>query len=64
MGGRLRREDVLLRFFGPQDPEVVKYVQRFRMNDIVQLAGVVSLERSVQAQCESQVLFLLNWQNS
>lgn len=59
----VRRKDVRVRFFGTKNPSVVKYVQRHSMDDIVQLLGVVPLEQSVRAQCESQVLFLLNWQD-
>jgi hypothetical protein len=60
--GRIREEDLELRFFGPESKLVNFYVAQQNAASYVRQYGVCPLEEAHQRQQESQVLVLFNWE--
>jgi glycosyltransferase involved in cell wall biosynthesis len=59
--GAMEREAVRVRFYGSIEPWLPVVVKSFGLEDIVQVAGVVSREEALQRQRESQALLMLCW---
>ena len=59
--GVLNRRRVLVRFFGPKSPVLMRYAAHPDLRDMVELHGIVPWETVARHQMESQLLLLLNW---
>ena len=59
--GALQKHDVRVRFYGPPESWLPPLVDRYGLNEIVQLSGVVPREEALMRQAESQLLLLLGW---
>jgi len=55
----LARDEVRVRFYGRCEPWLVALVERFQLQDVVELRGSVSREESLASQQEAQLLLLL-----
>jgi hypothetical protein len=59
--GKLLREHVRLRFYGPIEPFLPRLVTKFELGGIVELHGIVPRTQAIKIQRESQLLLLLAW---
>jgi glycosyltransferase involved in cell wall biosynthesis len=55
--------DVEVRFFGPENVLLTKYIKELGLSDVVKQTGVVPIEISLEKQRESQLLLLLKWED-
>jgi hypothetical protein len=54
-------KDTRVRFYGEVEPWLSALVQQYRLEEVVELCGLVTRHESLQRQAESQVLLLLGW---
>lgn len=54
-------EDIEVRFYGPYNELLAKYIRDYGLQDVVGQYGMVPRESSFERQMESQLLLLLNW---
>lgn len=59
--GVIPREDIEVRFFGPENGHLNFLIQKFGLSDVVKQYGVVPRQISQIKQKESQILLLFNW---
>jgi glycosyltransferase involved in cell wall biosynthesis len=59
--GTVDRGDVRVRFYGPIEPWLLAIVQRYSLQDVVEMPGKVSREEALLRQRESQLLLQLGW---
>jgi glycosyltransferase involved in cell wall biosynthesis len=59
--GRLPEADVRVRLYGHPEPWLPALVARYGLEEVVDIAGVVSREEALMRQSESQLLLLLGW---
>ncbi len=57
------REQLRINFFGPIEPWVQPLIERYELQGVVELHGVISRNEALQRQQESQILLLLGWAN-
>lgn len=62
--GVVSRCDIDVRFYGFNEPWLNKEISRYGLSDIAKQYGRVSKEVAVQKQRESQLLLLLDWDDS
>ena len=55
--------DVRVRFYAPSEPWLPPLVQRYRLEQVVELNGMIRRQEALQREMESQVLLLLSWTN-
>lgn len=55
--------DVLVRFYTPPEPWLLPMVQKFALEPVVELNGIVPRKNVLQREMESQILLLLSWTN-
>jgi glycosyltransferase involved in cell wall biosynthesis len=61
--GILAREKLRINFYGPIEPWVQPLIERYGLQGVVELGGIISRRDALQRQQESQVLLLLGWAN-
>jgi Glycosyl transferase 4-like domain len=61
--GRIKKDLVEIRFFGPREPWLIEEIQKFGIEGIVRLHGSVPREMVIPRQQTSQLLLLLLWNN-
>jgi hypothetical protein len=54
-------EDVRVRFYGPIEPWVTTLLRQYRLEEVVEIHGIVTRKEALQRQAESQILLLLGW---
>lgn len=59
----IKREDIELRFFGPEKSWLAKEIENCGLKDIAKQYGVVPRDEAIKKQHESQVLLKLNWED-
>jgi glycosyltransferase involved in cell wall biosynthesis len=59
--GVLSKDDIRVRFYGPPESWLAALVERYGLEEIVELGGMLSREESLRRQAESQLLVLLGW---
>ena len=59
--GVLERRRVVLRFFGPRHPVLVRWAEHSDLDGMVELHDTVPWDAVARVQMESQLLLLLNW---
>ena len=52
---------VQVRFYGQAEPWLKELVEQYRLEELVEIFGLVTRSESLQRQAESQVLLLLGW---
>jgi glycosyltransferase involved in cell wall biosynthesis len=57
------REQLRIDFYGPVEPWVRPLIERYDLQGVIQLYGVISRKEALQRQQASQVLLLLGWAN-
>lgn len=58
---KLQVEDISIEFYGGNHEWLNEYIEKYEIQNIVNLNGYVSREKAVEAQRKSQLLLLLNW---
>jgi glycosyltransferase involved in cell wall biosynthesis len=53
--------EVQVRFYGPVEPWLDALVNRYGLQNVVQLNGVIPRKEAIQREMESQLLLLLSW---
>lgn len=61
MEGRMDRNRVRLRFYGPIDEQLKRYAEEKKLADVLEQPGAISREESLIRQSESQMLIFFNW---
>lgn len=61
--GKAVPEELLVRFYGPPDKELVRLKERLQHPGIVEINGVVHRTEAIRRQCESTALLVLLWDN-
>ena len=61
--GNIAREKLRIAFYGPSEPWMQALIERYDLQGVVTLHGVVSRSEALQRQRESQILLLLGWAN-
>ena len=56
--------DIEVRFFGPKEEWIEKEIRENNLSNIVKQYGITDRMTSLQKQKESQILLLLNWEDS
>jgi glycosyltransferase involved in cell wall biosynthesis len=59
--GLIDTNDVEVRFYGPENELLKKYVEKYGLSNIVKQHGIISWAASFEKQRQSQLLLLLNW---
>jgi glycosyltransferase involved in cell wall biosynthesis len=59
--GRIARNDLQIRFFGPPEAWLYLLVEQYRLTGVVEICGEVPRTEALQRQAESQILLLLGW---
>ena len=59
--GKLPREKVWLRFYGPVETWLTTVVSRCGLQDVTELPGVIPRDQAIKRQRESQLLLQLGW---
>jgi glycosyltransferase involved in cell wall biosynthesis len=59
--GLVSKDEIRVRFYGPPEPWLPGLIERYRLQEIVQLGGIVPREEALKRQSESQLLLLLGW---
>jgi glycosyltransferase involved in cell wall biosynthesis len=54
-------EDVRVRFYGPIEHWVTTLLRQYRLEEVVEIHGIVTRKEALQRQAESQILLLLGW---
>jgi glycosyltransferase involved in cell wall biosynthesis len=60
---KMAREQLRINFYGPIEPWVQPLIERYELQGVVELHGVISRNESLKRQQESQILLLLGWAN-
>jgi glycosyltransferase involved in cell wall biosynthesis len=61
--GRIDRERMRIRFYGPIEPWLLPLIERCHLQEVVELQGSVGRSEALRRQQESQILLLLGWAN-
>jgi hypothetical protein len=61
--GIINRDDIELRFFGPENDLLSENIKKNNFCDIFKQFGVINRDEAIKRQRESQLLLLLNWQD-
>jgi glycosyltransferase involved in cell wall biosynthesis len=59
--GALVRSDVVVRFYGPPEPWLTVLIQKYGLEGVVEIHGVVGRDEALRREAESQILLLLGW---
>jgi glycosyltransferase involved in cell wall biosynthesis len=59
--GEMNADDIRIRFYGPREQWLIPLVQQHGLAREVEILGSVSREDVLQHEMESQILFLLGW---
>jgi hypothetical protein len=59
--GEIELSRIGIRFYGPTEAWLPNQVHRAGLDEVVEIGGVVSRDRALDLQRESQLLLLLNW---
>ena len=59
--GALVRGDVVVRFYGPPEPWLTVLIQKYGLEGVVEIHGVVGRTEALRREAESQILLLLGW---
>jgi glycosyltransferase involved in cell wall biosynthesis len=62
-GGILRPDDIRVRFYVPPEPWLTPLIQRYQLEEVVQVNGLIRRSEVLQREMESQLLLLLSWTN-
>ncbi len=60
---KMAREQLRIDFYGPIEPWVQPLIERYELQGVVQLHGVIARNEALQRQQASQILLLLGWAN-
>lgn len=61
--GILAREKLRISFYGPIEAWTQPLIERYDLQGVVELCGVISRQEALRRQQESQILLLLGWAN-
>jgi 2-polyprenyl-3-methyl-5-hydroxy-6-metoxy-1,4-benzoquinol methylase len=61
---KINLNNIEIRFYGPRQKWIGNLISKHNLNGITKQYGTVSRNESIQKQKESQVLLLLNWEDS
>ncbi|WP_187151749.1 glycosyltransferase [Methanosarcina siciliae] len=61
---KLQIEDLSIEFYGHNHGWLEEYIEKYELHNIVNLNGYVSREKAIEVQRKSQILLLLNWNDS
>jgi glycosyltransferase involved in cell wall biosynthesis len=59
--GAVHKNDIRVRFYGPPEFWLSALVERYRLKEVVEIAGRVPREEALRRQGESHLLLLLGW---
>jgi Glycosyl transferase 4-like domain len=59
--GTVQKSDIQVRFYGPRESWLPPLVERYGLNEAVELGGTIPREEALRRQAESQILLLLGW---
>ena len=59
--GTFQKGDIRVRFYGPRESWLVHLVDRYGLQEIVEIHGPVSRQEALMREIESQLLLLLGW---
>jgi hypothetical protein len=60
---KIDRRLVEISFFGPKENWLLEEVEKYNLNGIVKVNGIISREETLKLQRESQILLILLWDN-
>ncbi len=59
----IRPDDIRVRFYVPPEPWLVPLIQRYQLDEVVEVNGMIPRKEVLQREMESQLLLLLSWTN-
>lgn len=61
--GLVNPNDIEIRFYGPREEWIENEIREYKLSNCVKQYGIISWEKCVERQQESQLLLHLNWEN-
>jgi len=59
--GALQKNEIRVRFYGPPESWLPPLAERYGLQEVVELGGMIPRQEALRRQAESQILLLLGW---